>query len=588
MSAPKLYPYNRYSDSRQTGNTSIERQSALIQQIADDLNLPVGEAFIDSGVSGYKGDNTKDGGALFDFIFKVEQGLIPKGSVLAIESWDRFSRENFMRPLKRLLDLLDLEIKVAVGSGNSYQLFEVDVNKDETAEFLGFSNLLVAQMEMFRAWSESKRKSELQKASYVQTVAGHNRGGSSRKIPGDCPKWIISTKDGFELHEHAQNLKYAVELYLNGIGFNQVARRLIDESKVCFWANGWSDSSLKKAFSNVALMGDREVSTDDGIKTAESYYPALISKHRFIELQQAIERRKGKQGQQLHISTVTGSGWLKCGLCGSGLTSQTQVCETLSYKGNYKPFRLGDRDVAYSNVNCMNKKGCFCGVTRTVTIEKILIDYCSDKANMSFLNNRNPELEELIYTKSKELEEVSNGISNLSKAIAKVGFTDELDKNLSMLVDSKSSIQSDLTALKERKRSSTNITGDLLSQMAEIYDQNTDESRSKVAEIFNATFNQVWLINYKQRAKDWYHTVKSPFGDKRDVKIKKVIESYPLSVELTEEVRLPTKDEILVIIEFKAGTKRALYCDRSGNWDQVYDYELDQWFTRLDNQIAIT
>ncbi|MEZ8611718.1 MULTISPECIES: recombinase family protein [Vibrio] len=585
---PKVYPYHRYSTKNQRKGTSIKRQRAFAEKVATQLNLTLGDSFIDDGQSGFHGKNSEDGGALFDFIAKAKSGAIPRGSVLAVESWDRFSRQDFRKPLKRLLDLLDEDIKVAVGTGSEYQLFEKQADNDADAEFMGFSTLLVAQMEMFRAWSESKRKSEMQIKSYYHTIDNHNSTGQTvRKIPGHYPKWIVSDKNGFQLHEDSKYLEQAIELYLSGMSYEDIAGKL--KGKPCFWTNGWNAPALRKAFISPQLHGDRPVEVQGETKTAKEYFPALITKDKFNELQRAIERRKGHQGQQTFVSIVTGGGWLFCGFCGSPMSGQTQSFRESS---RYTGIKLGDHTFDYSKVKCGSKKSdCICGMSHTTTIEKILLEFCADKANMSFLESSNSYDSEIIQVKN-EIEQCSLRLTNLSNAIADFGYTTETQAVFKATTKQKSELEEKLAGYLSLEQKQTQVTGDTLERMLTLYDENTDESRQTISEILSSTIKKCSLITWKTRDSSLYETKINKFGKNKGKRTKEIklerVREYPLCMELTTDARLPIKGEVCVVLEFVSGAKRLVYADDKGNWTMCYDGGLDRYYTRIDDKIIRT
>ncbi|WP_350613570.1 hypothetical protein [Pseudomonas sp. HY7a-MNA-CIBAN-0227] len=74
----------------------------------NDLELadPREYLFFDAGRSACKGKHLDDTGELARFLSFVEDGTIPPGSYLVVESLDRLSREKVRDALPRFLDLL--------------------------------------------------------------------------------------------------------------------------------------------------------------------------------------------------------------------------------------------------------------------------------------------------------------------------------------------------------------------------------------------------------------------------------------------------------------------------------------------------
>ena len=65
----------------------------------------------DLGVSGWTGENIEKG-ALGDFIAALKAGKIPKGSVLIVENWDRFSRLMPMDAYTKLGEIIKAGVDV--------------------------------------------------------------------------------------------------------------------------------------------------------------------------------------------------------------------------------------------------------------------------------------------------------------------------------------------------------------------------------------------------------------------------------------------------------------------------------------------
>ncbi|EPH2850606.1 recombinase family protein, partial [Serratia marcescens] len=117
----KCFLYSRVSSDVQISGDGLGRQEDKLKQYllqnALRLNLSVDdcEILVDSGVSGWKGSNMGDTAALGQLFHRVESGEID-GSVLIVESLDRFSRENPFRVAgyiaklaEHSIDIIDVE-----------------------------------------------------------------------------------------------------------------------------------------------------------------------------------------------------------------------------------------------------------------------------------------------------------------------------------------------------------------------------------------------------------------------------------------------------------------------------------------------
>src|SRR5262249_14605389 len=114
----------------------------------------------DLGKSAFLGKHRKnpDRNALAAFLKLVEQGRVPRGSYLIVESLDRLTREDVRPALGLLLSLIDAGVRIV-------QLIPVEEVYDEDVEPM---QLMMALMELSRGHSESRVKSERNSAAWVE------------------------------------------------------------------------------------------------------------------------------------------------------------------------------------------------------------------------------------------------------------------------------------------------------------------------------------------------------------------------------------------------------------------------------------
>ncbi len=83
------YSYVRFSSRKQAKGDSLKRQEEMAEAWCKENGYRLDDSLKpDKGVSGFKGRNATKGNLAF-FLREIEDGLIPKGSVLIIESPDR-------------------------------------------------------------------------------------------------------------------------------------------------------------------------------------------------------------------------------------------------------------------------------------------------------------------------------------------------------------------------------------------------------------------------------------------------------------------------------------------------------------------
>src|SRR5215468_2983312 len=149
------YSYIRFSTRERAKGDSLRRQCEAAQRWCERNKVRLDEAltFRDLGKSAYLGDHRKnpDRFALAAFLKLVQDGRVPRGSYLIIESLDRLTREHVRAGLTLLLGLIEAGVRVV-------QLSPSELVYDERSDEMG---LMLAIVELSRGHRESKRKSDL-------------------------------------------------------------------------------------------------------------------------------------------------------------------------------------------------------------------------------------------------------------------------------------------------------------------------------------------------------------------------------------------------------------------------------------------
>lgn len=147
-----VYSYRRCSSKRQLAGDSISRQDRLAKAWLAanpdhhlDTTLRLSEA-----MSGKSGKNLSEKGLLGQFIKLVRQGAIAKGSILMLESIDRFSRMAPRKIYSLFSDVVEAGIKVLTLRP---EMMIDESNIDDTAVVIG----LILGMQL--AFDENKKAS---------------------------------------------------------------------------------------------------------------------------------------------------------------------------------------------------------------------------------------------------------------------------------------------------------------------------------------------------------------------------------------------------------------------------------------------
>lgn len=110
---PRVYSYIRFSTPEQLKGDSLRRQLKMSEDWCERNGCTLDHSLKlhDLGVSAFKGRNATHG-KLAAFLDAVDQGRVPKGSVLLVESLDRLTRNQVGEALELFLGILRRGIRI--------------------------------------------------------------------------------------------------------------------------------------------------------------------------------------------------------------------------------------------------------------------------------------------------------------------------------------------------------------------------------------------------------------------------------------------------------------------------------------------
>ncbi|WP_417698458.1 recombinase family protein [Psychromonas sp.] len=347
MSA-QVYSYQRFSRHIQKNGSSLKRQREYARAVAQEHGLSINKKLImtDEGRSAFHADHIKSG-ALGEFIQAVEKGIVAKGSILIVESLDRLSRQSAFKANRQFSELIDRGITIITACDQQVYNLET-LNKDP-------SKLILSIGVMMRAHEESVSKQQRSIKSIQNKLNNFNETGKG-DLAGSVPFWISRKNGGFELNQHASIVNQIIQLYLDNVGLNLIARELTESGikppnilkgvkpKKPRKNESWGVTTIRKILDSRALYGCYAFKMSylvDGVKRSEShelenYYPNILSKEQFNLIQ---ERKRKKQNSResyknsVYLLTSYGKGRSICALCGQALVSQLQ--KQMNRKGEY-------------------------------------------------------------------------------------------------------------------------------------------------------------------------------------------------------------------------------------------------------------
>lgn len=382
---PKAYSYIRFSSPEQAKGDSYRRQRAAAEAYCAENGLELADTreyrFFDQGRSAYKAEHVDDTGDFGRFLKCVDDGTIPAGSYLIVESLDRLSREEVKEALPRFLDLLKKGI--CIYTSIDKHLYTKDYN---------LTDLMMSVLSMYRAHEESSTKGKR-----VADAWREKRGlaRSDKKVPlgAACPYWLKLVDGAYvEVKERVEVVRRIFDMTIQGYGQAVISRRLNEDGVPVFGSTRstkekprnksglWGTSSVQKILHNRALLGEYQpthlvgrVRQNDG-DPIQGYYPEIITPDVFLQAKAARTQRKTAGTTKQSKNFNVWQGLAKCHLCGDAMH--------LINKG--RPPK------GYTYLQCYSaKKGkCRSGSTRIEQTEAVFKEILTHVDSMSLVHGR--------------------------------------------------------------------------------------------------------------------------------------------------------------------------------------------------------
>ncbi len=304
--------YVRFSTAGQADGDSIRRQTEATEAYCKKMGLTLIDSFRlkDTGKSAFKGANRSATAALGQLEKQVEEGKIPKGTVLIVENLDRLSRQDITSAQLLLLQLINHGIEIVALSDN-----ERRYSKETLAQ--NPFELIVSIMVMSRAHEESRIKSYRVKESWIN----RNRlAAAGKHINIRLPSWLES-KDGKYIVIPGKEavIKRIFRLYLEGFGTQTIAQMLVKERtpNIAKSKSGkmiWHPTYVQRILKSKEVIG-YYTGTEPNVP---NFFPAVVTESEFYAAQAKIKARYNYKGQKNNNPHPL-SHLLKCELCGGSI-----------------------------------------------------------------------------------------------------------------------------------------------------------------------------------------------------------------------------------------------------------------------------
>lgn len=406
---PLLYSYIRFSTLEQSKGHSLSRQLSYAKKIAEEKGLDLDESLSmkDLGLSAFNKANISKG-ALGVFLNAVEQGRVPKGSILVIESLDRISRAAPLESQGIVAQIINADITVITAvDGKEYNKSTIKQNP---------MDLVYIVLVLIRANEESETKSKRVLAAITKQIEDWQSGKRGFRVKcGKPPKWVRwceKSKQFVFVPREREIMLRKIELFRKGFGGLKIAEALNSE----FGANTvhHTGANVYKEVCRRSLIGELVVSVDDNEFVLKGYYPKILTVAEFELLVADSSNRGAIKHTQKFVGILSGINVFKCGHCGKSVGSHVI----------YRNMSIDDVKSSHKRYGCVEaRRNNNCSMKATVQIdvvEKAVVRFCRDKINLQRILLNGSALDDISNEESKleaRLEHIQRDISKLMDAL---------------------------------------------------------------------------------------------------------------------------------------------------------------------------
>ncbi|EPD9355012.1 recombinase family protein [Escherichia albertii] len=463
----KAWLYCRVSTLIQIDGYGLQRQQDTVKafitsyKVPDELGYDIDrenyEVIEDVGRSAYHGNNfTK--GELGKFRQKVLDREIISG-LLLIENVDRFTRmpeylsmQEFNNLILRGIDILEVETGTIFSKKIDGSLTKLSVS-------------------ISRAYSESKRKSNISKRSWANRKRKSLEQGIA--INNNTPEWLILHDDKQSYILDEQKIKIindAFQLYVEGHGATSIINRL-NKQKIFINSTGWSTNKFYHLLRNKRLIG---------FLGDERHYPEVVDPVLFNQVQTLLDGRARQRKKSGTMMRSLFNGIAKCKFCGNGM-----VCQTMTSSQSYLRC-IAERS---KTTKCDTAK-----LIRYKEAEKVLLEHIRNVDWASLQKESSRDAHELNELKIQAA--IINGkIEDAQKELVKAD--DDLIVLLSRVITNR---RNELRTLEEKI---INLEGNveepdvsIIKDLEAIQDQSNIELRQKIYTLLNKTVSTITCARY--------------------------------------------------------------------------------------------
>ena len=442
------YSYRRWSTASQTDRDSGIRQSNSAKRWMDDFGTSLGyvlsdATFTDAGKSGYKGkhiatdESGQAKGDLMRFIQSVEEGKIPRDSILLVDEISRFSRLPLSIAVPLFMDVLNSGIGLVFTSSFDKRII--------TAQLINSDGYLLPSLvsDMFRVNAESVEKGKKVKAA-KQTLFADIKNGLVRR--NNLPKYFTFVPDvpsnpkcwvgKYIENEHTKTVEKIIKMFLAGKSLYSIADHLNElKTPTVKYAGKWNATTIRKILQNELLKGE--------YKGKKDYVPKIIDSVEFDKIQNILKQNQFNRGRKSNFINIF-RGVCRC-TCGAAATIMTNYNNPTTGKRLETPYRYLRCSKFGKHSGCGNK-----GSIRLFEMEQeFFLDFLF-KLPQQILNEAESDevnaLKKSIVTKQAKFNSLTAQIKKLMELSESMEL-DELKTKVAMLNKERETVKIELDNL---------------------------------------------------------------------------------------------------------------------------------------------
>lgn len=415
LSARIAFSYERVSSGAQAkeGRVGLERQADEFLPFCEKHGLtPNPDPISDKGLSAFHGKHLKQGN-LAGFLKAAEEGFVPKGSVLVVEDWSRFSRrkvsdsQEMLRQLwKRGLALgwvrEDIVITREVFDSRQDLRFKLDFTQQSAHDFSAGLSKTVSQV-----WAIREKK-------YVES-------GEKYLSMSSAPDWVKIKDDDFVETDRADLMREVFQLRSQGFGASQIARKLTADGHKLSGGGSFTEGRVGRILRDRRLLGEKEWSSG---RISPGYFPKVIDDALWQVVQKLVDDANdnpGRTGKGDPIRNILqGVTFCSCGA-------------PMSWQGSHKNKETAE--YRYSYLRCTAKRqSCPTKSTDWKYDEEFLLRAFMDHRWKVFLktpvnNKKIRDLQKQIRDQEVTCSELDDTAQNTKLNLEKVMGQPEFDKS---------------------------------------------------------------------------------------------------------------------------------------------------------------